>query len=144
MWVLIMPISILDACAMLAFLQNEPGAEAVEEILTRPNESCLAHAINLCEVYYTIYRRSDEATAREAISDLERVGIVERNDLDKPFWNEAGKQRALILASGNRIALADCFAIALALLVGGTVVTSDHHEFGYVQSSGICPVNFFR
>ena len=37
-----MPTSIIDACAMLAYLQGEPGADVVEEILTRPNETCLA------------------------------------------------------------------------------------------------------
>ena len=72
------------------------------------------------------------------------VGIIPREDMDMAFWNEAGKQRALILASGNSIALADCFAIALALRTGGQVVTSDHHEFDYVHVNGICRVRFFR
>src|SRR5437899_2493023 len=112
-WILIMPISIMDACAMLAFLQNEPGADVVEEVLTRRSEMCLAHAVNLCEVYYKICGRSGEATAKSAISDLATAGIIERDDMDAPFWREAGKQRAAILASGNQIALADCFTIAL-------------------------------
>src|SRR6266852_3854641 len=126
-----MPISVIDASAMLAYLQNEPGADAVVEVLTRPNEMCLSHAINLCEVFYKICGRSNEARAREAIADLEIAGIIPRCDMDGPFWNEAGKQRALIHAAGSQIALADCFAIALALRVDGTVVTSDHAEFDY-------------
>lgn len=130
---------------MIAFLGGEAGADVVEEVLTRPNEMCLAHGVNLCEVYYYVYGKSNEAMARQAIADLvEGAGIIPRHDMDNPFWMEAGKQRAEIRGAGQQIALADCFAIALALRVGGTVVTSDHHEFDYVHAQGICPVLFFR
>jgi uncharacterized protein with PIN domain len=37
---------ILDACAMIAFLRDEPGAEVVEAILTHPTDRCFAHAVN--------------------------------------------------------------------------------------------------
>jgi PIN domain nuclease of toxin-antitoxin system len=135
----------MDACAMLAYIQNEPGAEAVEEVLMRPNEVCLAHAVNLCEVYYKIIRTKGELTANQVMTDLRLLaGIVPRNDMDEPFWNEIGRQLAAIRDSGNTIAMADCFAIALAIRTGGTVITSDHHEFDYVRATGICNVHFFR
>ena len=43
-------IYVLDACAMLAYLRNETGADVVENALLDANSQCVAHAINLCEV----------------------------------------------------------------------------------------------
>ncbi len=41
---------VLDACAVIAFLRGEEGADAVTSLLL--NEDCMAHAVNLCEIYY--------------------------------------------------------------------------------------------
>lgn len=71
---------VLDACAMIAFLRDEPGADFVESILTDPADRCFAHAVNLCEVYYDFLRSSDIRTARAAVEDLERIGIRGRGD----------------------------------------------------------------
>ena len=45
-------IYVLDACAMIAWLRNEPGADIVDQAIRDLNSQCLAHAINLCEVFY--------------------------------------------------------------------------------------------
>lgn len=76
---------VLDACAMLAYLNGETGAESVEALLADPDEPCFAHSVNLCEVYYDFLRRADQRTAREAISDLLADGVVERRDLARRF-----------------------------------------------------------
>ena len=44
-------IYVLDACAMLAYLGGETGADVVENVLLEANSLCVAHSINLCEVY---------------------------------------------------------------------------------------------
>ncbi len=44
---------VLDAGAMIAFLDDESGAEVVEDVLTEPGSTCYAHILNLAEVYYT-------------------------------------------------------------------------------------------
>jgi PIN domain nuclease of toxin-antitoxin system len=130
---------ILDACAMIAFLRDEEGSSSVEELLNK-DDICVAHAINMCEVYYDFLRASgDESIARGAIQDLEAVGISTREDMDFNLWSIAGKHKA-----GGRISLADCFAIALALRVGGTVVTTDHKEFDPIARRGHCPIRFVR
>ena len=36
---------------MIAFLDDEPGAEVVEDLLTEPRSTCCAHILNLTEVY---------------------------------------------------------------------------------------------
>jgi len=71
---------------MIAFLNNEPGADIVEDVLTEPGSACFAHAHNLCEVYYLYYRRAGGSIADSAIQDLLDLGIIPREDLDMAFW----------------------------------------------------------
>lgn len=132
-------IYVMDATAMIAFLNGEPGADVVANLLLKANSTSLAHAINCCEVYYGAYRESGEATAEQAIAKIADVGIRLRDDFDPDFWKEAGKLKA-----SHRMSLADAIAVALALRVGGALVTSDHHELDPVAAAGICPITFFR
>lgn len=37
---------VLDACAMLAFLRGEEGADKIETLLLDNNNRCMAHAVN--------------------------------------------------------------------------------------------------
>jgi uncharacterized protein with PIN domain len=63
-------IFVLDACAMIAWLRNEPGADVVDRAIKDVNSSCFAHGINLCEVFYDALRRADEGTAQSVLADL--------------------------------------------------------------------------
>ena len=58
---------ILDAGSMIAFLDDEPGAEVVEDVLTEPGSTCYAHIFNVAEVYYIYFRRGGMAMAEDAI-----------------------------------------------------------------------------
>jgi hypothetical protein len=84
---------VLDACAMIALLLREPGEEVVWVHLLEKDASCVAHSLNLCEVFYDFYRDSGEAAASEAIDDLRWLGVVERNDLDEVDLRLAMKPR---------------------------------------------------
>lgn len=130
---------ILDACAMIAYLNNEPGADVVEAAMVDPANRCYAHAINLCEVFYQFHRAGGESAATGAISDLQRMNVIERADFDSAFWQDAGKLKA-----GGGVSLADCFAIALTNRLSGSLLTSDHHELDAVAAAGICPITFIR
>lgn len=127
---------VMDACSMIAYLRGKAGSEIVESILMKEENRCVAHAINLCEVYYDFMRAKDEDTARDAIADLQSIGIITTEYMDSSFWQEAGKVKAK-----NSISLADCFAIALAMREKAIIVTSDHHEFDPIVKSGNCPVS---
>lgn len=133
-------IYVLDACAIIAYLRNEPGADVVSSILLDSSHQCIAHALNLCEVYYDFFRSSGEADARGAIQDLLTIGVRPRDEISTAFWQTAGG----IKATHRRISLADCFAVTLAQTTGGTVLTSDHHEFDTVAARGLCAVSFIR
>lgn len=132
-------IYVLDACAMIAYLNGEPGGTVVDRLLRDPDHACYAHAINLCEVYYDFIRRANEQTAEHAIQDLFDDGVGERADMDSALWREAGK-----LKSGRRLSLADAIGVSLTRRMGGEFVTADHHEFDTLVSAGICPIVFIR
>src|SRR5712691_53499 len=102
-------IYVLDACAMIALLRREPGEDIVWAYLADTTAACYAHAINLCEVFYDFYRDPDEATAKSAVEDLKALGIIERNDFDVAFWQEAGRLKAI----HRKVSLADCCALSL-------------------------------
>lgn len=125
---------------MIAYLRDEPGGDLVESYLQDQSNPCMAHAINLCEVYYDFLRAKDESTALAAIADLASMGLITRDDMDAQLWQEAGKYKATI----KKISLADCFAMALANRMNGELVTSDHHEFDPIAASGLCSIKFIR
>lgn len=132
-------IYVLDACAMIAYLLDEAGGDAVETALLDPVNTIYAHHINLCEVFYVFHRDGGEAAATAAMNDLFAMSIVERDDADRAFWQDAGR-----LKSVGRISLADCFALTLALRVGGTLLTSDHHELDRIAVRGTHDITFIR
>jgi len=111
---------VLDACAMIAFLRDEPGADFVEAILIHPVDRCFAHTVNVCEVYYDFVRNSNVRTARMAIEDLARAGIRARRDMGRGFWQRVGGLKGTI----RKISLANCFALALSEKLVRDVVTS--------------------
>ena len=133
-------VYVLDACAMIAWLSNESGADVVDRAVRDINSQCLAHAINLCEVFYDAYRNAGEPQAQSVLSDLRAVQIIERNDFDNAFWREVGRLKGTY----RKVSLADCCAIALTKRVGGSLLTSDHHEFAPLAALGICSLTFIR
>jgi PIN domain nuclease of toxin-antitoxin system len=133
-------IYVLDACAMIALLRRELGETVVWRHLNDPTATCYAHAINFCEVYYDFYRDAGEPEAQSAINDLKSLSVVERNDFDQAFWQEAGRLKAV----HRKVSLADCCAITLTNRVGGTLLTSDHHELDAIATAGACSIAFIR
>lgn len=133
-------VLVFDACALIALLEDEPGAEVVEELLQEPAHRCLIHAVSACEVYYDLYRRgnSDDAETLEALLSEHGLELIEA--LPANLWRAAGK----IKADWRRVSLADCFALALAIQEQGTLITSDHHELDSLADAGVCPIRFIR
>lgn len=129
---------VLDACALIAFIRSEDGSDVVEHWLLEGG--CVAHSINLCEVYYDCIRVDGETRADVLVTDLLDAGVSARNDIDESFWKDVGRIKAGIA----RVSLADCFAIALAKRLDVPVLTSDHHEFDKILEQEICDVQFIR
>jgi uncharacterized protein with PIN domain len=133
-------VFVFDACALIAILEDEPGAEVVEELLEQSANRCLVHAVSACEVYYDLYRRgnTEDADTLEAI--LAEFGLELLEALPPDLWRIAGRLKA----EWRRVSLADCFSLALAIREEGTLVTSDHHELDPIANAGVCPIRFIR
>ena len=131
---------VLDACAIIAYLRDEPGASAVALALEDEGNECFAHSINLCEVFYDFHRASGLAEAMGALRDIALAGVVERNDMNRELWHSAGT-----LKSVHRwISLADCFAVALSQKLDATLLTSDRHELCPLTEQLVCDIQFIR
>jgi len=131
---------VIDASSLIAFLRHEPGAEVVRQILRDNPDVCYAHVVNLCEVLYDFRRQYGEDTAQQTIETLLSLGLIACDDIDFDFWQQVGRCKSDL----RRISLADCFCIALAQRLDGSVVTADHHEFDTVAERDIVSVKFIR
>jgi PIN domain nuclease of toxin-antitoxin system len=130
---------VMDAGALIAYLQGEDGAEDVRLILADRSSVALVHAVNAAEVHYYLARISDEQTADQAIADLRADGVVVRFDMDDAFWRDIARLKAR-----GRISVADCCCIALASREGAVAVTTDHHEFDPLVDLNFCSIRFVR
>ncbi|NUN97894.1 MAG: type II toxin-antitoxin system VapC family toxin [Candidatus Omnitrophica bacterium] len=114
---------VLDSYAVLAFLFEEPGGEAVRVLLKSAADTGARHlitAVNWAEVRNAVERmrgsfRSWELTKQE----LEQLPL-EVVSTDKALAEQAGQFKAR-----GGVSLADCFAAALAQREGAFLCTGD-------------------
>jgi ribonuclease VapC len=120
---------LLDSFAVLAWVQDEPGAERVEALLIqaqRQKVPLLLNVINLGEVYYRLARHHGHPFAQEVIRQLEILPL-QLFPCDASLTLEAARIKA-----DFPMAYADAFAVATALREGAAVVTGDP-EFRQVE-----------
>jgi predicted nucleic acid-binding protein len=109
--------SCLDSWAVLAWLDgDEPAATVVAETLNheRPAMSWM----NLVEVHYRTIRDHGRQEAEEVLSEL-------RPQITEHLPGVSTMRAVAALKAANPIALADCFAIALAGAEGAQLLTGD-------------------
>lgn len=113
---------LMDSFAMIAFFEDEPGADRVERILKailgRKARGYIS-VINWGEIYYNTMREQGVQVAEDVISQFKKYSI-ELIDADQQLTYEAAK-----LKGKYKIAYADCFAAALAMRLNAFVVTGD-------------------
>lgn len=131
---------VYDSNALIAYLEDEPGAAEVEVLLTDRSNVGFIHAINLCEIFYHVHRRHGEQAAQDAYSSIQKLRLSIREDMDEDFWQATAR----IKAEYGRASLADCQCIALANRVGAEMVTSDRHEIEALVEAGVCKARFIR
>ena len=114
----------LDAFAWLAWLQEEPGAAAVQRCLDegeRGHADCVTSIINLGEAFYRLAR----VNRREQAESLWRMALRRRLPVSVKEATQRRVRRAAELKSNHAIAYADAFAVATALEFQATLVTGD-------------------
>jgi len=111
-----------DAYAILAWLEEEPGVEFVNDLLRRGEAGelwCGVCAINIGEVYYRTCRKHHAQRADGHLALLLRLRweiVPVSNDL---VWDAAA------IKAQNAISYADAFFIASANLHAADLVTND-------------------
>lgn len=121
---------ILDAHALIMFLEKEAGFEKVESFFVKAvdrDEYLLMTVVNLGEVYYMVLRECGAEKAAE-IEKIIRTLPIEMVDVDWSLAREAARFKAV-----GKLSYADCFAAALAKLHKGELITGDK-EFKAVEN----------
>lgn len=127
-----MNVKVLDSWALMAFFEDEPAAQEVENLLVKSESGAhrlLLSVVNWGEIYYStmrgVSREAAERTARELSGlPVEIVGVDARNlDLAR---------QAAIYKATRKLAYADAFAAALAKIENSELVTGDP-EFREVE-----------
>ena len=125
---------VLDACAIIALLNDEDGAEVVDNLIVDAAHgrcSLVMNKFNLLEVYYGYFRDFGLPYAEQQLSHVRSMNLMIIDHLTDAIFRQTAKLKATY-----RISLADAVAIAQAMLDNATVVTCDHHELDAVDRDG--------
>ena len=117
-----MAVKVLDAYALMAFFEGEPGADLVRNLILKAEEGKINLAmsvVNLGEVWYSIARTNSPGVADQYIGEIKGMAI-EVVDAD---W-QLTRQAATFKVSG-KISYADCFAAAVARVRRAELLTGD-------------------
>ena len=106
---------VLDASAILAFLQDEPGADVVESALA---EATRCGAANWSEV-------AQKVLSAERDWDLVRALLMSYDLTIEPVSAEDGEWAAQRWQPGEGLSLGDRLCLALAHRSGADVLTAD-------------------
>jgi predicted nucleic acid-binding protein len=117
-----MASKVLDSYALMAFFEDESGADLVRELILKAEEkkvNLLMSVVNLGEVWYSIARTNSHEIADQYIGEIRGMAI-EIVDVD---W-QLTRQAAAFKVNGN-ISYGDCFAAALAKMNKAELITGD-------------------
>ena len=88
---------VMDACALLAFINDEIGADKVEEMLEKAQNGEIEiymNIVNLLEIYYGIYREEGSHKADETYQLILKQAIYINDKLGENVFKEAGRLKA--------------------------------------------------
>ena len=113
---------VLDANAVISFIQGEPGAHRVEQLIgaaATQQVRLLMSVMNWGEVFYYAWQRHGEERARETMAKLSRLQF-DLIAIDLPQALKAAEIRA-----AHNVPYVDSVAAALAEIRQATLVTAD-------------------
>jgi len=113
---------VLDSHALLALLRDEPGGEAVAQILERAgarDQPVHMTEVNYAEVQYMIRRKDGDAAWATIAGEL-KAAPIEFHPADRRLADAAADFKARF-----KMSLADAFAAALAKEKKAELVTGD-------------------
>jgi PIN domain nuclease of toxin-antitoxin system len=128
---------VLDACAVLAFLNDEEGADLVEDLLNRKTAgeiTLFMSIVNLLEVYYNELRDKDAEIAQVVLDMVQRYSITVIDRISDFAFHEAARLKVTY-----KLSFADAIGLAARAELSGTFVSSDHSELEAVENSEQIP-----
>jgi len=134
---------LLDACAVLAFFDDEKGADIVSGLIDKANHgevNLYMNAANLLEVYYDRIRVIGEENAYDIIRKVYEdspINIIENLSFD--IVREAAYFKSI-----GKMSFADTILVATAICIGATIVTCDHIELGPIEQQENIPFLWIR
>jgi uncharacterized protein len=113
---------VLDAWAVIAYLEDEPSASQIADLIASAHEESIPvfmTVVNVGEVWYIIAREVSEEEANNSVKELHdlRIQFV---DVDWELTQEAARFK-----SQHKMSYADCYAAALAKVKKADLVTGD-------------------
>ena len=114
---------VLDTWAVIAYLEDEPSGEQVEELIATAHEEQIPiymSVVNVGEVWYTLAREISEEEANASVKILNDLRI----QIENADWILT--QEAARFKSKNKMSYADAFAAALAKVKKADLVTGDN------------------
>ena len=114
---------VLDASALIAFLQQKEGGEKVTylfEQASKQNKKLHIASVNWGEVYYYLLHKKGKELADKVMMHLEGMPL-EIVDVDKFLAKRAGFFKVT-----KNLAYSDSFVAALAQQMNAKLYTSDH------------------
>jgi len=132
-------IFILDACALIALLAGEHGAENVKKIIQCAIEEKVIvkiNQINLLEVYYHVCNVYNQEEANKVIAKIRKFPIEIIVGLDENVFREAGR-----IKSQYKIPLGDSIVVAECIAGKGTLVTSDRNDLAIFEEAENIKIN---
>jgi len=113
---------VLDSYALLAYFEDEPGAEKVQNLLEQGEKGkvgLLMSVVNWGEVYYSLCRSKGAEKAEDSLLIIEQLP-VKLVGVGRDFMYKVARLKAY-----NSLALGDCFAAALGMERRCPVLTGD-------------------
>jgi len=135
-------IFILDACALIALLGNEPGADKINNFMRRADDKDILlkiNQINLLETYYDLVKVYDQNKANKILKKLKEYPMEIIIGLTEETFKEAGRLKIQYkIPFGDSIAAAEC-------IVGrATLITSDRTDFEKLEKHEKIKIEWFR
>ena len=125
---------VLDASALIAFLNDEEGADIAEDVFQKAKMgNCVIYMnkLNILEIYYVVYRRAGKEIAEDVLVKILNLPLIVVDVLNDNLFKEAGRLKATY-----KISLADSIALAEAKTRKAQILTADHHEFDLLDKEG--------
>jgi predicted nucleic acid-binding protein len=134
---------VLDACALLALLKGETGADIVDALFQRARigeDVLFMSIVNLLEVFYGFIGDVGIERATALMPPLNDTPLTIIDRISPLVYQTAARLKGTY----RRVSLADCIGLATAADFSATFVTSDHHEIKVIEQREALPILWFR